>query len=283
MNAMKVYITPDNIKQTLSLCKKLGIDTLMLGRKCLKSKEFIESIPEYGIKWSIIEPLFLLPPSDATARVAVDEDGNPAIEDWVRFVCPSDDAYFDRLQEQIEKDVALKPDGMSFDFVRFFAFWEQISLESANEQPFPKKETCFCPECCKAHKNFPTRADWRMHVISKKLKECCEIAKKQSPKILLGLHTVPWTKNTFHGALENVLGQDIALLSTYVNYISPMVYHHMLGIAPNYIEEVVLDLHESVNFHVPIIPSIQVASSYKKEKLSDEEFAQALDLSLIHI
>jgi hypothetical protein len=69
------------------------------------------------------------------------------------------------------------------------------------------------------------------------------------------------------------------MIAPYVDFISPMCYHHMVIQPPEWIHEVVKD----ISLHVPgvkILPSIQVNRAYLETSLSEMEFRNAFVESL---
>ncbi|MFX0124308.1 MAG: hypothetical protein ACFFAE_11770 [Candidatus Hodarchaeota archaeon] len=77
----------------------------------------------------IIFPVFYDP--EALERnpelYSITNKGEKAVDEWVKFVCPTRDDYRKSKVEKMKKIVTeLDPDGLSLDFNRYFVFWEKI-------------------------------------------------------------------------------------------------------------------------------------------------------------
>ena len=108
MFAAKLYEVPSDIEGTIKKWKEIGFDTVMTGRECLADASFIQKIHDEGIKLSIVEPVFLAPSeaelsSGVTYDKALFQDGSAAVDDWVRFVCPTDEKWLSYVYERIKK------------------------------------------------------------------------------------------------------------------------------------------------------------------------------------
>lgn len=280
MFAVKIYAAPTDINAVTAQWKQLGFDTIMVGRACLSDRAFTDKLHEEGFALSVVEPLFLadekmLPFTDY--RPALLEDGSVASEDWVRFVCPSDAAWLSKVYDRIHDDAASGADIVTFDFARFFQFWEMVLPETPAER---LKRTCSCKLCTAASQAFDTEAAWRMHVISSTVRKCNEAAHAGRADIRTGVHIVPWKTDMFGGALESVMGQNLKELSKTVDFLAPMTYQHMIHQPPEYISELVMNHRKFINDEVPVIPSVQVREIYRTEELTRSEFRKAVRAAL---
>lgn len=283
MKAVKLYEIPSNSTGVLQLCSALGFDTLFLGRNCLCSPEFIYEAKENNFKINIIEPVFLADSGYPLEKSAKKRDGSPAVKEWVRFACPSDTVFLDSFFERIQEDANLPVDSMSFDFLRFFEFWESINLDETNTD-YQFTETCFCPDCVKEQEKFVSPGHWRCDVVERILKKAAGTAKKLHPGLRIGIHTVPWQLDFAHGALMNVLGQNLERLSLFADFITPMIYHQMIGKNTEYIQEytsLLLNYLQKINPNIEVIPSIQVSEYYTSVKISEYEFEDSLEKALL--
>ena len=66
--------------------------------------------------------------------------------------------------------------------------------------------------------------------------------------------------------------------SLYVDFISPMCYHHMVKRETAWIHDVTNNIYEQTNSH--ILPSIQVSKEYLQNDLTVKEFKDALKQAL---
>ena len=295
---VKIYDDPGNIEQLFREWASLGVNTALVSGTLLANAEFRASAKKNGVAVFVIFPAFQDPEELAKQPelAAVTARGEPAREDWVQFVCPTKKDFRNRRIEQV-KDLVREydPDGVSLDFIRFFVFWEMVYPERT---PDSLPQTCFCPSCLedfqKTEKiglpeNLSGAAEmsgwilknhlvewtaWKCRVITNMVKDLAEAAKIIKPDIKINVHTVPWRKEDFGGAIEAVAGQDIARIAGLVDYISPMCYHHMVGRAPDWIHSVVADVFDRSRGSV--IPSIQVDKAYIEKDLSASEFKTAL-------
>ncbi|MBQ0165851.1 MAG: hypothetical protein KBT02_01925 [Treponema sp.] len=280
MFAVKIYAAPADIDTTVAQWKQLGFDTIMVGRACLKDAAFIEKLHEAGFALSVVEPLFLADEGTAPFsdyRPALFEDGSVAVDDWVRFVCPSDTAWLSKVYDRIHNDAASGADIVTFDFARFFQFWEMV-LPETDEAAL--KRTCSCDLCSAAASAFKSGREWRTGVISSTVKKCSQAAHAAKSDIRTGVHIVPWKTDMFGGALEGVLGQDLSELSNYVDFLAPMTYQHMIHQPPEYISELVTNHRKTINDRIPVIPSVQIKEIYRTDVLARDEFRKAIQEAL---
>ena len=286
MFAAKLYEVPSDIEGTIKKWKEIGFDTVMTGRECLADAGFIQKIHDEGIKLSIVEPVFLAPSeaelsSGVTYDKALFQDGSAAVDDWVRFVCPTDEKWLSYVYERIKKDAALGVDYLTFDFARFFLFWEMVLPETP---PSALKKTCYCMRCRKAVAANTSETKWRKEVVTQAVRNCVKAAKSVNSNVKTGVHIVPWKTDMFDdgcgGALESVLGQDLRALSESIDFLAPMTYHHMIHRPTSYIGEVLQNHRSYIEDKVPVIPSVQVKELYRKDVLPREEFRESLRTAL---
>lgn len=300
MYGVKLYSVPKNLNATISLWHELGFNTLFIGQDCKTDSDFLEQLQHEGFFVNLIEPVFLGDEKTDPTLFATTKDGSPAVDGWVRFVCPTNREWLESFYNRFEKDCTLNVNSLSLDFIRFFQFWEVITPENNSTTIDTLKETCFCPRCRDEQKAFLESGkgkdigDWRCSIINDITKSCREIMVKSgesaqcNPKIL-GLHAVPWTKSTFNGAVSKILGQNLATLSEHVNFFTPMAYHHMMKTELSYIKTLVQDMETQVNKaqlsmpvsrNIPIIPSVQLKNYYRDEKITLEENRQTIETAL---
>jgi uncharacterized lipoprotein YddW (UPF0748 family) len=117
--------------------------------------------------------------------------------------------------------------------------------------------------------------EWKCGVITNLVRIIAAAARAIKPQLLVNIHSVPWRQKDFGGAIKVIAGQDLAALAPSVDMISPMVYWHMLKRKPTWVHEVVEDVFVQTKNRV--VPSIQVGSAYISDKLSVEEFREALE------
>ncbi|MGB9893735.1 MAG: hypothetical protein ACPLRA_04925, partial [Candidatus Saccharicenans sp.] len=146
---VKIYQYDQNPEPLFKTWKKLGINTAFIGLDLASKGDFLKAAKQAGFKTFVIVPIFFNSEKLKTAPelYAITEEGQPAKDDWVEFICPGNKTYRQEMLETIKKLVSnLKPDGLSLDFIRHFVFWEKVYPES---RPDLLKTTCFCPDCLK--------------------------------------------------------------------------------------------------------------------------------------
>ena len=265
---VKLYDSQFCRSETVDLLQEAGFNTVYLGRDALVPA-FTEELSARGLFWNIVEPVFLASEGEELATL---EDGSPASDSWVRFVCPTDPDHLNRVRERIASDIrTFNPPGVSLDFLRFFQFWEMTS-PTADPQSLPK--SCFCPRC-RAQR---TLMDWRQNIVEQTALTLCSEIRQAKPEIRIGIHCVPWKRDMYDDAIRNVIGQNFGNLAEIGDYLTPMVYHHMMHQEPEYIREFLADM--AGQGVTEILPSIQVRKAYREDEMSAEEFGEALGYAL---
>jgi hypothetical protein len=283
--------------------KRLGIDTAFVSTALADSGTFLPAARRAGIRTFVITPVFYNPEylvahPDAWA---VTGRGQKAKDDWVEFVCPSHEPY---RQERARYALSLlerqHPDGLSLDFIRHFVFWENVRPDGRVD---PLDTTCFCPRCLvrferetgakipAAAKSSPRAAAewllghepanwtrWRAGLITSWVEGVVREARRIAPGVKVNIHLVPWGDSDYDGGPIRVVGQDVRALASLADYVSPMCYAHMLNREPSWVARVTRELAARVS--VPVLPSIEVKESYRKEPLTPEFFADALRAAL---
>lgn len=271
---VKVYDPHFCTESYLDLMQETGINTVFLGRSAL-SDELCKELTQRGLFWNIVEPVFLIT-DDETKTLAVQEDGSPAADDWVRFACPTDKEHLDRVKSRIKDDIRkYNPPGVSLDFIRFFQFWE-MTMPSTDPKDLPR--TCYCSRCKKEASRFASETDWRKSLITETAKNLAALARKEKPEVRIGIHAVPWTRSLFDGARESVIGQDFSALAPLCDYLTPMAYHHMMHMDTSYIKDLLSDMTDEGCKH--IVMSIQSKEAYRTDVMDAEEYEKALKLAL---
>lgn len=265
---VKLYDSQFCRSETVDLLLEAGFNTVYLGRDALVPA-FTEELSSRGLFWNIVEPVFLAQEGEELATL---EDGSPASDSWVRFVCPTDSEHLNRVRQRIASDIrTFDPPGISLDFLRFFQFWEMTS-PTADPTSLPK--SCFCPRC-RAQR---TLMDWRQNIVEQTALTLCSEIRQIKPETRIGIHCVPWTRDLYDGAIRNVIGQNFGNLAEIGDYLTPMVYHHMMHREPLYIKEFLADM--AGQGVTEILPSVQVRKAYREEEMSAQEFGEALGYAL---
>jgi hypothetical protein len=242
----------------------------------------------------VIQPVFQDP--DELERqpdlFALTSSGAPARDDWVAFVCPTREEYRRSRAEAVTRVVSrLEPDGISLDFIRYFAYWERIHPERTYES-IPR--TCYCPTCLERFsretgvsrpstvqtpaqaaawieaKHLEAWTRWKCQVISSMVEDITRRVRAARPGLAVNLHAVPWRRDDFGGALRKVVAQDLRR--------SRMTTHSdvLLGV-PGDRQEATAAKSSSP----PVLPSIQVKEYYPGDRTLDAaEFEACLRAAL---
>jgi hypothetical protein len=295
---IKVYDTDADFRALFEEWRSLGINTAFVSPALAAKPGFRYLAREGGIDIFLILPIFFNDEA-LTAHPelqAVNKDGKPAVDDWVKFICPSREDYRKERVEWVRKLVQdLDPDGISLDFIRTFVFWEMVAPDRTLAS---LPNACFCPVCLKKFQDetgveipadlttVPAKyawidkahlgewTDWKCGLITSMVRDLAAAARAVKPSIKVNLHAVPWRSTDFGGAIKIVAGQDLPTIGGFVDLISPMCYHHMVRQTPAWVHSVVEDM--TARTRMPILPSIQVKEAYRDEPLSVEEFRAAL-------
>lgn len=280
---VKIYKYPRNLEDVLNMWEICGFNAVYVSYQMDNIAEFISELKRLGITIFLIFPVFQDPDElkKEPSLYSRMKDGREAKEDWVEFACPSNEVFLQRKGLLLERLVeTLDIDVISFDFIRYFVFWEVIH---PNTSPEDLPETCYCERCRRRFNSaFPNSQldtpDWvqfKCDTITSGVQYLTKIAKRVKPSIRVSLHTLPWKQSDFNGGIKRIAGQDFTALGKYADFLSPMIYHHMIYKKPEWIPSLLNDI-KSV-YHGAILPSLQVNHSYRNEELSPNEFEQAID------
>lgn len=294
---VKIYQHEGSFSQLFDTWNTLSINTAFVSDSLAADKEFRALAKQQRIKTFVICPIYYDPDPEFPA---ITNRGKMAVDEWVYFACPTRESYKKQKINWIRDFVDNHdPDGISIDFIRFFAYWEKIYPERTLAS-IPN--TCFCDHCTKSFslktnidipvnlKSIPATADWiienheskwvdwKCDIITSMVKEIVHEVKTVKADILINLHTIPWRKDDFGQAIKKIIGQDHEALTAYVDFLSPMCYFHMVKQSPQWIHAVVKELSDISRSN--ILPSIQVERAYLEAHVKNDDFRMALEESL---
>lgn len=295
---VKIYDYTDNYRTLFEKWNQIGINSVFASVKLLSDDEFKSYAQNFGIKTFAILPIFYSEEdlNADSSLFAITQNGNLAEKEWVKFICPSAEAYKNNKIKFITNFVEQHhPAGISLDFIRHFAYWEKVYPNSLYDS---LSNTCFDTRCISRYlsdtklelpqgvsseeevykwikeNNFEDWVNWKCRLITDFVKRTVEAVKLIDPDIKVNLHAVPWRDEDYNGAIRKVVGQDFKALSQYVDYFSPMTYSHMTKHSPKWISSVINELYQ--NTGVPILPSIQVGRAYLSDRLTLTDFKECL-------
>ena len=232
--------------------------------------------------------------------VPVDQHGDNTFVNWQRLVCPSDEAYR-QYKLSIVKEIAstIRPDVISLDFMRFPTTWEIVPPDTSPERI---RNFCFDDRCLTRfqreysvtipddRETVSSKAEWilanhnddwvkwKTGLITSFVEEASRAVRQIDPDIKVSIHVVPWSESTFANALLWNAGQDVTAIAAHVDYVSPMIYHKLIGHPKEYIGSFTKELADKS--HKDILPSIQVAEILDEGEVPAEEFRESLALAL---
>ncbi len=169
-------------------------------------------------------------------------------QDWYIGLPPDREENLQHKIALLERAVpALDPDGVHLGFVRWPGFWE-IWLPDANRAMMP--DYCYSPETLRRFCEFsgadlpvhdapnaariiseryrPEWRQWKCGVTVDAIGRIRAAVQKQRPGTPIAINTLPFFPTDFDNAVEEVFGQDIALLSSVVDIFEVMSYHQIL-------------------------------------------------------
>ena len=300
---VKIYEPVPDTGALFARWKRLGIDTAFVSTALAESGTFIPAARRAGLRTFVITPAFFNPEYLASHpdAWAITGRGERAKDDWVEFVCPSHESYREeRKRYALSLLERRRPDGLSLDFIRHFVFWEKVRPDGRVD---PLDTTCFCLRCLarfekEAGLEMPPAAErspraaaawllerqaeswtrWRAGLITSWVEGVVREARRAAPGVKVNLHLVPWGESDYENGAIRVVGQDVRALGPLADFVSPMCYAHMLYRDPEWVGRVTRELAARVA--VPVLPSIEVKESYRREPLTKEFFAAALAAAL---
>jgi len=295
---VKIYDHKGDLKSLFAEWDRLGINTVFASPVLESNREFRSLAKKNGVATFIIVPIFFNE-EELNKRpdlYAVTAQGEKASQEWVKFVCPTRQDYRSKMIDYVKSLVRdYDPEGISLDFIRYFVYWEKVYPDRTLDS---LPQTCFDASCLAAFEKAAglkippdlsetrQKAQWivanhleewtkfKCAVIVGMVKDLAETARKVKPNVKINVHTVPWRREDFSGAIRGIAAQDLALIAPLTDYLSPMCYHHMLLRPPGWIHSVVADVSDWTQGQV--LPSIQVDKAYIESDLSASEFKAAL-------
>ncbi|MCK5210913.1 MAG: hypothetical protein KAQ79_22945 [Cyclobacteriaceae bacterium] len=300
---VKIYDHQGSFKPLFEEWKEIGINAAFVSKELLANKDFREGAVKNQIKTFVILPIFF--DDEALNKnpelYAIKSNGEKAVDEWVKFVCPSNNSFRkDKIASIMKLVKAYHPDGLSIDFIRHFVFWEKV---------FPKTQlsilpnTCFNPSCIEGFQKHSeievpdslTKTEdisswilenhlsewtkWKCVLITSMVEEIVNHAKEIKPEILINAHIVPWRQADFDNGIRIIAGQDVKAISNHTDFLSPMTYSHMVKQDADWVHAVVEELYKQTQEN--ILPSIQVKEAYLTDSLSSHEFELNLESALM--
>lgn len=297
---VKIYDEPSNYAHTFARWTELGVNTVFASETVASAEAYRALAARHEIATFVILPIFY-EYGAATAGpdvCAVGNDGTCLEQEWVEFVSPTNDDHRRRRVEWVRRLMLdLQPEGISIDFIRFFGFWEKIYPDT---DPATIPNSCYAPRSLAAFAEhagitlpdleLPALAEWiateqgvaftawKCHVITTMIGELASAARTVDPNVSVNVHLVPWRANDFDAGRKRIMGQDVAAIGEIVDFVSPMTYSFMVGRDADWVRAVMTDMAE--HSRRPVVPSIQVSTTYRPETMTVEQFTADLRVAL---
>ena len=277
---VKVYNHEGDLNDLFKEWNRIGINLILASPGLARKDRFMQLARSHSKRVFLIVPTFYDPSAldqDSTLY-AITREGKPAIDDWVRFICPNREDYRKSHLDYLKKLTReIQPDGISIDFIRYFVFWEKVypdqkyanipqtCFDSTCIRKFKREYGIELPDTCQDIKdkadyilaNYENEwVEFKCATINGYVEEMVEAIKSINPTTEINFHAVPWRSYDFEGSLRRIAGQDLKLIAPNVDFISPMCYAHMMIQPPEWVHEVVLDFKQQVP-GIKILPSIQ--------------------------
>lgn len=223
-------------------------------------RKFRDALAKEGIEYWATVCAFFAPPEieKNPALRPIGSDGLPMEKfDWYIGIAPTADDFVKKQISAIENAVCiLEPDGVFMSFTRWPGFWE---LWTPEKMPKDFSEYSFDPHTLKrfARENKIELPDgsakkialwieenandiwikWKSQIIRDILLQVKKASQAIKPDTKIMLNTLPFGKEDFDNAREEVFGQDVELLSEVVDVFEVMTYHQILRQPTSWIPE----------------------------------------------
>jgi hypothetical protein len=270
--------------------------------KSIDLKNIRKMAKENGLKFAAICQVFFDPDyaDERPDLIPVDSKGNNKYVNWQKMVCPSDSKYrsykLNIIKEVLEE---LKPDIISLDFIRYPSTWEMYKIKDNQDS---LREFCYCKRCLmkftktmgiKIPRNLKVLQDtsswinknyhlewtkFKCRLITDFIKNV-KVLLKSYENVKLAVHILPWKTEVFNNALIEIAAQDIGNIARYSDYLSPMIYHKLIGAEPEYISGIVNEMSGKIKKKI-ILPGLQIQKIGNEEKIAGSEFKSVLENAL---
>jgi len=297
------------LQERVEWAQRLGANQFLIFPDQVLRDGAVEVLNNSGIDLWLIAPIFFHDDNYGTAAAsqaqladfgrepkwAVCDDGLPAwqVGSWLKTVCPNDHEYMDYRINSFKPALrACHFTGISLDFIRYFTWWERTRPDT---DPQSLRNSCFCDVCVaefaainkitieggntveKADfikKNYLSQwTSYKCATIDKTIEKILSELRKEFPHLQSNIHAVPYTDTDHNGAIKSIFGQDFVHLSNRIDLISAMTYHRMMERPAQWINDVTSDIVNVVNGKIPVVPTIQGATS---SSVTDSDFEEAL-------
>lgn len=250
-------------------CAEWGLERVVLHPGHLEDDRFLDALRAHGRELWLNLPVFYAPEHLRAHpdQYALTAEGGPGIHGWLHMGCPSSSAFlaarralFSALLERV------RPSVLSFDFLRFFVYWEAVPLDG---DPAAVLDGCYCPRCLESFERFagerplrgadgrivraqwPAWASWKTARITAVAADLASLVRTRAPGVPLFAKTVPWAPGQLADGLRRVAGQDVEALARLTDGAIPMAFAHLLGQGPAWKRRLLDDVEQRTGKAVP--------------------------------
>jgi hypothetical protein len=273
----------------------------------LDDRHFRDLLGERGIAYSAVLNV-CFDPAFAVAHpelAAIDQWGKPIeMQDWYIGIPPDREENLAHKIGLLEKAVVgLQPDAIHLGFIRWPGFWETW-LDG--DRRADKPEYCFSARTLDrfvadtgtdvatrdpvaAARNIQGNyrqawTEWKCRQTVKAIGKIREALARHKRGLEYSINTVPFFQADFDNAVEEVFGQNIAMLGSVVDIFEVMAYHQILAKPPTWPAAVAADIKGRSGRQA--ICTLQARALYledmhagkgRQSDISAEDFGVALD------
>ncbi len=195
-------------------------------------------------------------------------DGEPlkVAAGWYHGVCPTHPGVREQLLHEFEQLLDLDfVTGINLNFLRFPGYWEGARGRDS------LMDGCTCERCRSLYGGEPIGPDWerwKVVQITDFARQVIALRDRNSRRIPVGLHLVPWNNEQYQGARPGALGQNLAELNQLLDYYSPMCHFGLQEQPPAWVGQVVQWTKNATG--KPVMPVVQAFD------VSDNDFAGSI-------
>jgi hypothetical protein len=231
--------------------------------------------------------------NDNTDAYSITSLGNRAAHSWLHMVCPSQQRYIDFKTKQFGDLIKrIRPDYISYDFLRFYVFWEKVEL---GLPPETIEHGCYCPECQRRYRKFSgerlsiangiversqrnSLGEWKKTVITETTRKLNGVVAEAARGTPVYIKTIPWKTTDLDHGMGWISGQDIESLGGMSEGIIPMAFTQILGQTPNWKKEL-LD-HVTATTGKEVMSYIQFEPLIRQTTITNEQLGAEIQTAI---
>lgn len=293
--SMYVFDNRVEIDPLMTFCHETGVDTLILHPGFFVDNSWIEKLKENHIKIWLNFPVFFDEEylKQHPEAYSITSKGNKATHSWLHMVCPSNKSFLEKKKNDFRGLLErVNPDYISYDFIRFFVFWEEVDIEGSPEKI---EHGCYCPVCRGSFSEYtgerrllsrgemllPERREqlglWKSSVIEETVKSLNEISRSVAKNTSVYSKIVPWKDSDLQGAIQWITGQRVNGLKDLCDGLVPMAFTQILGQDVEWKKEMLDYIEEKAGKRVS--SCIQFEPLIRKGEISEETLEKEIQMA----